>query len=231
MARKNYTPTKKSVVDPETLNTYSVAELKSYIKNASKKANINLKQLEEAGADAGSRAYRYLESLKHDQDSALQSDGVRFKTGVEGLSRNELLHRATTISEFTSAKTHTVKGVNRAYEKGYKTAIHNQAVKKAGRGARPAKIREIERELSEKISRSQFNEAWGNKIVQDYKKKYGSAVIYDLITAGASGEQLEEAMQDLNYLEGEISAQDLADYVDVDLNIGESEEEDNPFLG
>ena len=77
------------------------------------KANKRLRNIEKNNLTTASNAYRYL------QDKQGRN---RFSTkGLKSLNRNELLKYYTTIDNFLSAKTSSVRGVKRAYHKSYNT--------------------------------------------------------------------------------------------------------------
>ena len=108
-------------ITAEVLNKYTEAQLDKYIEQMGKSANRHLTALEKEGASSGSKAYSYVQGLAHDKAYASHTEKPRFRTTTTGESFQQKKAHAAEIQRFFSAKTHTVKGVERAYNKSYKT--------------------------------------------------------------------------------------------------------------
>lgn len=89
------------------------SELIDVIKRNVAKANKRLLNIEKNNLTTASNAYRYLQD---------KQGRTRFSTkGLKSLKRNELLKYYTTIDNFLSAKTSSVRGIKSAYRKSYNT--------------------------------------------------------------------------------------------------------------
>ena len=186
----------------EVLNKYNAEQLQKYIEQMGKSANRHLNALEKAESTKGSRAYKYIQSLAHDKKYATHTERPRFKTTTTGESFQEMKSHAAEIQHFFEAKTHTVKGVERAYKKTYDTYIHHKALQtvesKKGLGnATKAEVMKAEADLRKKISKSDFNGAWGALTATQYEKaKTISDIVADLIEEGFTGEEIGKALDE-----------------------------------
>ena len=189
-------------ITAEVLNKYSEAQLDKYIEQMGKSANRHLTALEKEGASSGSKAYSYVQGLAHDKAYASHTEKPRFRTTTTGESFQQKKAHAAEIQRFFSAKTHTVKGVERAYKRAYKTFIHNWAVmaaeeKKGIGNASKADIMRQEERIRGKVSASDFNQAWGSFNHDQYEKaKHISDVVADLIVEGYSGAEIARALDE-----------------------------------
>lgn len=201
-------------ITPEQLNNYSKAQLETYIYRTAKKANLDLRALEKAGADAGSQAYKKVRALAFDGDivSTNKKGQIYFKGSYHDKSRGQLLHIATEIATFKGSKTHTPSGVVRAYEKAYKTYLKNRAQDIAGeeeRTLRPSRagVLKAQRELESQIDKNWFNNQWGRLSRKNYKKAQNmSETVAQLFEQGYSARQVTIAINKI----GEDN--DLEDY-------------------
>lgn len=200
MATKSKNPRQR--ITGEVLNKYTAEQLQKYISQMGKSANRHLAALEKADSEKGSKAYKYIQSLAHDKKYAAHTERPRFRTTTKGESFQEMKAHAAEIQRFFSAKTHTVAGVERAYKKTYDTYIHHKALQKVesakGLGnATKAEVMKAERDLRKKISKSDFNGAWGALTATQYEKaKTISDIVADLIEEGFSGEEIGKALDD-----------------------------------
>lgn len=201
-------------ITPEQLNNYSKAQLESYIYRTAKKANIDLRALEKAGADAGSQAYKKVRALAFDGDivSTNKKGQIYFKGSFKGQTVQQLRHIAKEIATFKASKTHTPAGVERAYEKAYKTYLKNRAKDIAGeeeRTLRPTRagVLKAQRELESQIDKNWFNNQWGRLSRENYKKAQNmSETVAQLFEQGYSARQVTIALNKI----GEDN--DLEDY-------------------
>ena len=198
MATKVKNPQQR--ITGEVLNKYTAEQLEKYINQMGKKANRHLAALEKAESEKGSKAYRYIQTLAHDNKYATNTERPRFRTTTKDESFQEMKSHAAEIQHFFQARTHTVHGVERAYKKTYDTYIHHKALQavesKKGLGnATKAEVMKAEGELMKKISKEAFNGAWGDLTATQYEKaKTISDVVADLIEEGFSGEEIGAAL-------------------------------------
>lgn len=201
-------------ITPEQLNNYSKQQLETYIYRTAKKANLDLRALEKAGADAGSQAYKKVRALAFDGDivSTNKKGQIYFKGSYHDKSRGQLLHIASEIATFKGSKTHTPAGVERAYEKAYKTYLKNRAQDIAGeeeRTLRPSRagVLKAQRELESQVDKNWFNNQWGRLSRENYKKAQNmSETVAQLFEQGYSARQVTIAINKI----GEDN--DLEDY-------------------
>ena len=186
----------------EVLNKYTAEQLEKYINQMGKKANRHLAALEKAESEKGSKAYKYIQTLAHDNKYATHTERPRFRTTTAGESFQEMKSHAAEIQHFFQARTHTVHGVERAYKKTYDTYIHHKALQavesEKGLGnATKAEVMKAEGELRKKISKEAFNGAWGDLTASQYEKaKTISSIVADLIEEGFSGTEIGNALDE-----------------------------------
>ena len=201
-------------ITAEQLNSYSKQQLETYIYRTAKKANLDLRALEKAGADAGSQAYKKVRALAFDGDivSTNKKGQIYFKGSFKGQTVQQLRHIAKEIATFKAAKTHTPAGVERAYEKAYKTYLKNRAQDIAGeeeRTLRPSRagVLKAQRELESQVDKNWFNNQWGRLSRENYKKAQNmSETVAQLFEQGYSARQFTIALNKI----GEEN--DLEDY-------------------
>lgn len=201
-------------ITPEQLNNYSKAQLETYIYRTAKKANLDLRALEKAGADAGSQAYKKVRALAFDGDivATNKKGQIYFKGSFKGQTVQQLRHIAKEIATFKASKTHTPAGVERAYEKAYKTYLKNRAQDIAGeeeRTLRPSRagVLKAQRELESQVDKNWFNNQWGRLSRENYKKAQNmSETVAQLFEQGYSARQVTIALNKI----GEDN--DLEDY-------------------
>lgn len=215
MATKVKNPRQR--ITAEVLNKYTEAQLDKYIEQMGKSANRHLTALEKEGASSGSKAYSYVQGLAHDKAYASHTEKPRFRTTTTGESFQQKKAHAAEIQRFFSAKTHTVKGVERAYNKSYRTYTHNRAVmrleEKYGIGRAPkAEVLKEEERIRNKISKEDFNHAWGAFNASQYEKaKQVSEMVADLIEEGYTGEDIGRALDEYGTGRAESEYMDLID--------------------
>ena len=101
------------------------SDIASDVAPMAKRANQRLRELEKRGLTEASHAYRYVERLTFDADSATAHDKkghVKWNTNTRGKTYQQLQHEKAELERFLNeAKTSTVKGTKAQFEKGYKT--------------------------------------------------------------------------------------------------------------
>ena len=186
----------------EVLNKYTAEQLEKYINQMGKKANRHLAALEKAESEKGSKAYKYIQTLAHDNKYATHTERPRFRTTTKDESFQEMKSHAAEIQHFFQARTHTVHGVERAYKKTYDTYIHHKALQavesEKGLGnATKAEVMKAEHDLKNKISKEDFNGAGGDLTSSQYEKaKTISSIVADLIEEGFSGSEIGKALDE-----------------------------------
>ena len=106
------------------LNKLTAKQLAGYIANYGKTVNTRLTELEKKGYAESSVAFRYItEKDPHRGEFVTKSKSgyTKISLKTKGLSRNQLLAKATTIQGFLNAKTSTISGTKKAYDKSLKT--------------------------------------------------------------------------------------------------------------
>lgn len=106
------------------LNKLTAKQLAAYIANYGKTVNTRLSSLEQKGYAEGSVAFRYItEKDPHRGEFVTKSKSgyTKISLKTKGLSRNQLLAKATTIQGFLNAKTSTISGTKKAYDKSLNT--------------------------------------------------------------------------------------------------------------
>ena len=106
------------------LNKLTAKQLAGYIANYGKTVNTRLSALEKKGYAESSVAFRYItEKDPHRGEFVTKSKSgyTKISLKTKGLTRNQLLAKATTIQAFLNAKTSTISGIKKAYEKALNT--------------------------------------------------------------------------------------------------------------
>lgn len=206
----------------ELLSKLTVEQLENVLPNLSKKANMNLKALESKNVQNGSRSYRYIQKLAFDPNETVTKnrEGMpRFVTKIgqkEGQTRDqyrkELLHRASLIARFRQSPTHTPKGVERAYDKTYRTWIQKRSEEIAGEtygmgNYTESQLNKIIKEFDTPERKSHFNQTWSdfNRDQYVYMQRH-SEVVAILISEGYDSDELIQALDKMDELEREDPA-------------------------
>lgn len=106
------------------LNKLTAKQLAAYIENYGKTVNTRLTALEKKGYAESSLAFRYItEKDPHRGEYVTKSKSgyTKISLKTKGLSRNQLLAKATTIQGFLNAKTSAISGIKKAYAKSLNT--------------------------------------------------------------------------------------------------------------
>ena len=106
------------------LNKLTAKQVAGYIANYGKTVNTRLSTLERKGYAESSLAFRYItEKDPHRWEYVTKSKSgyTKISLKTKGLTRNQLIAKATTIQGFLNAKTSTISGIKKAYYKSLKT--------------------------------------------------------------------------------------------------------------
>lgn len=149
-------------------NKYSESVLDTMIKERTRKANDRIKGLErtkskELSADTykNANAYRWLER-NVDKESGLQrtdDGGIRFSSKTRGLSKQEKIQQLEIVTKFLEARTSTVRGIEKAYRKAYKTFTDEN------------------KEIAKNISYSEYINMMEANTLETFKKNFYSAFL------------------------------------------------------
>ena len=93
------------------LNNLTAKQLSGYIANYGKTVNTRLSALQKKGYAESSLAFRYItEKDPHRGEYVTKSKSgyIKISLKTKGLTRNQLLAKATTIQVFLNAKTSTI---------------------------------------------------------------------------------------------------------------------------
>lgn len=176
-------------------------ELAQVASKLAKTANSRLRSLESKGLNNASNAYRYIEKLHFDKDSATVTDSkgrFKFNTNYRGLSYQELQHQIGEIQNFLKASTSTISGVKDAYQKGYETYKANA------------------KNEASNISFSDFADIMRNQKIKDSKEMFGSKLAVRIIKhISETGETVKQALERIK--DFDIQSKDMYDLED-DLN-------------
>lgn len=157
---------------------YSDSVLDIMIKERTRKANDRIKGLERTKSKElnseiykNTNAYRWLERNVDKESGLRRTDKgeIRFSTATKKLTRKQKLDQLEMIDKFLSAKTSTVRGIERAYRKAYKSFT----------SANP--------DITKNISYSDYINMMEANTLETFKKNFYSAFLR-LINETKSGE-------------------------------------------
>ena len=159
-----------------------------------KTANQRLREIEKHGLTKSSNAYRYVERLAYDEDTATALDSKgRFKwsTNTRGKTWHQLKHELTELDRFLNhSKTSTVKGTRGLYDKAYDTYQANGG----------------------KLSRDDYGDMWRMRNIKKLKSMYGSREAVRTVEASVkSGLSLEEIDNNLDELPEDTTLIELSE--------------------
>lgn len=176
------------------------SELSKMASNLAKTANQRLRALEEKGLEKGSNAYRYIEKLHFDKDSATATDSqgrMKFNTNFRGLSYQDVQSRLAEIQRFLNAPTSKISGVKKKYYKGWKTYSKPTNEKTGG----------------SKISFADFTDIMRNQKIKDSKAMFGSKLFVRIIRhIDETGETVKQVLERIKDLD--VSDSDMYDLED-----------------
>ena len=173
------------------------SDIASDVATMAKRANQRLREFEKRGLTEASHAYRYVERLTFDADSATAHDKkgrVKWNTNTRGKSYQQLQHEKAELERFLNqAKTSTVKGTLAQFEKGYKT--YAEKATEAGRQA---------------VDRSTYGDIWRMRNIKRAKEIYGSSEAIRIVErAQARGLSIEEIDRQLDSLPEDTTLMEL----------------------
>ena len=135
------------------LNNLSTERLKDYVASHGKKVNQRLVTLEEYG-QRNVFAYRYVSDKIPDYMKEKSKSGhLKLNIRTRGKNRNELLELATVIQNVENAKSSTLKGIKKTYNK---------------------MKRETEKALGVELSDKDFHKTFGQQAFKNFSEKFGS---------------------------------------------------------
>ena len=161
------------------LNNLTAKQLAAYIANYGKTVNTRLTELERKGYAESSVAFRYItEKDPHRGDFVTKSKSgyTKISLKTKGLTRNQLLAKATTIQGFLNAKTSTISGTKKAYDKSLNT---------------------FNKRKNTNLSREEYKNIVTHDRWKDASKKFGS----DQILAITRKYSVDKAMEILDNLD------------------------------
>ena len=171
-------------------------ELSQIASKMASTANKRLRALEEKGLANASNAYRYIEKLHFDKDSATATDAqgrMKFNTNFRGLTYQEVQHRIGEITRFLEAQTSTVSGVNAKYKRGFETYRERYGAD---------------------ISYAEFTDLMRNDTMKRLKGQFSSAVINRIIDhMKATGETAKQAMD--RFKDVDIENSDIEEFEEI----------------
>ena len=167
-----------------------------------KRANQRLRELEKHDLTKSSHAYRYVERLSYDKDSATAQDKkgrFKFNTNTRNKSYQELQHEKAELDRFlNSAKTSTVKGTLAQFEKAYQTYMANLTGKS---GQKP-------------LSRDEYGDMWRMRNMKKLKTMYGSSEAIKIVTKGVNeGLDMDEIDVRLDDMPADTTLIELEDMI------------------
>ena len=135
------------------LRNLTTERLKAYVASHGKKVNQRIVTLEEYG-QRNVFAYRYIsDNIPDYMKQKSQSGHLKLNIRTRGKSRNELLELATVIQNVEKAKTSTLKGIKKTYNK---------------------MKRETEKALGVELSDKDFHKTFGQQAFKNFSEKFGS---------------------------------------------------------
>ena len=161
------------------LNNLTAKQLAGYIANYGKTVNTRLTGLERKGYAESSVAFRYItEKDPHRGEFVTRSKSgyTKISLKTKGLSRNQLLAKATTIQGFLNSKTSTITGTKKAYNKALNT---------------------FNEQNNTKLSQAEYKDLVTHDKWKDASKKFGS----DQILAITRKYSVDKAMEILDNLD------------------------------
>ena len=191
------------------LNSLSTERLKAYVASHGKKVNQRIVTLEEYG-QRNVFAYRYVsDNIPDYMKEKSQSGHLKLNIRTRGKSRNELLELATVIRNVEKAKTSTLKGIKKTYNK---------------------MKRETEKALGVELSDRDFHRTFGQQAFKNFSEKFGSKQYVRLMkeygyeeTQKAVEKAYRENIQTLFDIESLISINNFNNYNEDDLNFEDSD--------
>ena len=192
------------------LNKLTAKQLAGYIANYGKTVNTRLSTLEKKGYAESSLAFRYItEKDPHRWEYVTKSKSgyAKISLKTKGLTRNQLLAKATTIQGFLNAKTSTISGIKKAYDKSLKT---------------------FNERYSTNLSQAEYKDLVTHDKWKDASKKFGS----DQIIVIAQKYSIDKAMEILDNLDSFRTVRQMNKFAETITKTGKFESDymnENPF--
>ena len=192
------------------LNNLTAKQLAGYIANYGKTVNARLSALEKKGYAESSLAFRYItEKDPHRWEYVTKSKSgyTKISLKTKSLSRNQLLAKATTIQGFLNAKTSTISGIKKAYEKSLKT---------------------LNERKNTNLSWEEYKDLVTHDKWKDASKKFGS----DLILAIVRKHSFDKAIEILDNLDSFRTVRQMNKFAETIPQKGKFESDyvdENPF--
>ena len=191
------------------LNSLSTERLKAYISSHGKKVNQRIVTLEEYG-QINVFAYRYVsDSIPDYMKEKSKSGHLKLNIKTRRKTRNELLELATVIQNVENAKTSTLKGIKKTYNK---------------------MKRETEKALGVELSDKDFQKTFGQQAFKNFSDKFGSKQYVRMVkeygyeeTQKAVEKAYRENIQTLYDIESIITNNNFTNYNKDDFNIEDSD--------
>lgn len=191
------------------LSNLSTERLKAYVASHGKKVNQRIVTLEEYG-QRNVFAYRYVsDNIPDYMKEKSQSGHLKLNIRTRGKSRNELLELATVIQNVEKAKTSTLKGIKKTYNK---------------------MKRETEKALGVEISDKDFHRTFGGQAFKNFSEKFGSKQYIRMVkeygyedTQKAVEKAYRDNIQTLFDIESIISENKFNTYNEDDFNFEDSD--------
>ena len=147
------------------------------IKQYARIANQRLRNIEKNKLEKSSNAYKYVERLAYDKLNVTynKQGRPRFLTAkeIKKLSDKDLKKYEKTLTNFLEAKTSTVGGIKRKYEKSYKTYTERYGY----------------------IDYDTYTEMYDNLWLLKYQEEYGSQELRNLVTEFGTEKAIEIATE------------------------------------
>ena len=191
------------------LNNLSTERLKAFVASHGKKVNQRLVTLEEYG-QRNVFAYRYVsDNIPDYMKEKSQSGHLKLNIRTRGKSRNELLELATVIQNVEKAKTSTLKGIKKTYNK---------------------MKRETEKALGIELSDKDFHKTFGQQAFKNFSAKFGSKQYVRMVkeygykeTQKAIEKAYSENIQTLFDIESIINKNKFNDFNEDDFSFENSD--------
>lgn len=150
----------------DSISNLNRKELIEFIRNEGKRANTRLVALEKQQLQ--SVAYQYVTSKMPNREQLTQvskSGHIKFQTTkIAKEDVNQLRQRAYAISNFLNAKTSTISGTKKMYDKAY-SKLSEKLAKKG----------------LKQVAKSDFKQIFENKNWDSFKDKFGSSQAFRLL--------------------------------------------------
>lgn len=191
------------------LNNLTTERLKAYVASHGKKVNQRLVTLEDYG-QRNVFAYRYVsDNIPDYMKEKSQSGHLKLNIRTRGKTRNELLELATVIQNVENAKTSTLKGIKKTYNK---------------------MKRETEKALGVELSDKDFQNTFGQLAFKNFSEKFGSKQYVRMVkeygyeeTQKAVEKAYRENIQTLFDIESIISKNKFNTYNEDDFSFDDSD--------